>query len=397
MKLLITVPHDTLLSPQGHRERLDGLLLLLNQNGDEVHILLPESTPLSDRNFREGTIIHEFREPRVIRQRIPFGLDWSQSFLRAVRHCCFSNGIELIISDFPWGAAGAARAANVPVAIFSHGVESDFAPIVLKSFGLNFPPVSTAFRSFIAFIERRACSAAKLVMTISPEDRQNLHSRFGTDADKIWYLPQPIEPRRPVISKQQARQDLAIPPETFVAVFHGSRAHLPNREAVELIKSDILPRIDRNAVLILVAGPGMPEEAQPGYRSVGYQASLDCIFAAADLAIVPIISGAGVRMKILDYFRAGVPVLTTKKGIEGIAVSFGEEAIVTDNSPESIAEGIESIRQEPDRLRAVSANAEAYLRAHHRRENIGRELAGRLAQAAGSGIRPTNLVRAARG
>ena len=52
---------------------------------------------------------------------------------------------------------------------------------------------------------------------------------------------------------------------------------------------------------------------------------------AADLSLVPLVDGGGTRMKIIDCFAAGLPVISTSKGIEGIAVVAGKQALVLDD------------------------------------------------------------------
>ncbi len=52
---------------------------------------------------------------------------------------------------------------------------------------------------------------------------------------------------------------------------------------------------------------------------------------AADLAVIPLREGGGTRMKIIECFAAGLPVISTSKGIEGIPVANGAQAIITDD------------------------------------------------------------------
>ncbi len=375
MNILLTVPHDTLLSPQGHRERLDGLLALLNHPTVKLHILVPRSTPAADRSFRDDIAVHEFDEPKLFSRRIPFFLDWSRSFRAAALHCIRSHQLDMIIADFPWGAAMLANESHLPLILFSHGVEADFAPIVLRSFNVDIPIVRGLFGAVIGSIERRACRASRLILTMSEHDRRKLTERYQLEGSKAVYLPQPLEPKSRG-EQVEARRALGIPVESFVVIFHGSHAHLPNREALEMIRSQIAPNLHAEDidVLCVVAGAGMPIEQSPGYRNLGYLDALEPFFSIADLALVPILSGAGVRMKILDYFQAGVPVLTTQKGIEGIDIQFGHDALVTEPTPQSLTEAILHLKSNPTRLPQLAANARHYLQEHHNPQTIQTKL-----------------------
>ncbi|NHW88881.1 MAG: glycosyltransferase family 4 protein [Archaeoglobales archaeon] len=55
------------------------------------------------------------------------------------------------------------------------------------------------------------------------------------------------------------------------------------------------------------------------------------LLVASDIAIVPILSGSGTRVKIMDYLNVGLPIVTTKKGIEGIEAENGKHAIIVDD------------------------------------------------------------------
>ena len=58
-----------------------------------------------------------------------------------------------------------------------------------------------------------------------------------------------------------------------------------------------------------------------------------------DLAVIPLQKGGGTRMKILEYFAAGVPVIATSKAIEGIPVENGVQAWIEDDF-EAMADAI---------------------------------------------------------
>ena len=49
------------------------------------------------------------------------------------------------------------------------------------------------------------------------------------------------------------------------------------------------------------------------------------------MAVIPLREGGGTRMKIIDCFAAHLPVISTSKGIEGIPVVNGREALIIDD------------------------------------------------------------------
>jgi glycosyltransferase involved in cell wall biosynthesis len=75
---------------------------------------------------------------------------------------------------------------------------------------------------------------------------------------------------------------------------------------------------------------------------------------------VPLQDGGGTRMKILDYFAAGVPVISTSKGIEGIPVAHEHEALIIDDF-EEISAAIEELLENSDKAAAISEAASNFV------------------------------------
>jgi glycosyltransferase involved in cell wall biosynthesis len=55
--------------------------------------------------------------------------------------------------------------------------------------------------------------------------------------------------------------------------------------------------------------------------------------ARARVAIVPVLAGSGTRLKILEAWAAGLPVVSTTVGAEGLCAQDGEHLLVADNAP----------------------------------------------------------------
>jgi glycosyltransferase involved in cell wall biosynthesis len=53
--------------------------------------------------------------------------------------------------------------------------------------------------------------------------------------------------------------------------------------------------------------------------------------AASDVAVAPIFHGSGTRLKVLEYFSCGLPVVSTTVGVEGLNVKNGVHVLVEDN------------------------------------------------------------------
>ena len=75
-----------------------------------------------------------------------------------------------------------------------------------------------------------------------------------------------------------------------------------------------------------------------------------------DIAIVPLLSGSGIRIKIIESMAMGKTVITTMIGAEGIQYSEYNNIIIADN-PTKIVETICRISKEPEELKRIGRNA----------------------------------------
>jgi polysaccharide biosynthesis protein PslH len=81
------------------------------------------------------------------------------------------------------------------------------------------------------------------------------------------------------------------------------------------------------------------------------------------IAIVPLFSGSGIRVKILEAMMLGRVVLTTSMGLEGINARDGKEVLIA-NTAYEFAEKIDSCLNNPDTLREIGENARAFALIH---------------------------------
>ena len=108
-------------------------------------------------------------------------------------------------------------------------------------------------------------------------------------------------------------------------LFVGSFRHDPNRVALDWFVREALPAILRREprARLVVAG----SEPPPAHAYADYAANLDMLGYVEDIReplakyavfVCPILSGSGVRVKLLEAFAAGIPVVSTSVGAEGL-------------------------------------------------------------------------------
>ena len=151
-----------------------------------------------------------------------------------------------------------------------------------------------------------------------------------------------IAPQARVRVYRNAIPRTAAPPkgDQDVIVFSGNMEYHPNVSAVRFFRRDIWPLLrDRWPGLVwrlLGKNPGAVEEFTAGDPRIEVKSEIaDAIFELAQckVAVVPLLAGSGTRLKILEAWAAGVPVVSTSLGAEGLPVRDGEHLLLADGAP----------------------------------------------------------------
>jgi glycosyltransferase involved in cell wall biosynthesis len=197
------------------------------------------------------------------------------------------------------------------------------------------------------------CSAA------SAAEAQTLAARHGLD---VQHISNAVE-----CPPQHPRRAWKGGAATVSMLFVGNLTYRPNVEAARVLVSDILPRVRRlvqRPVGVTLVGPSDGRLAQlcaPEVQLTGFVPDLEAVYGAADVAVMAHSSGAGTRIKLLEAFAHGVPVVASPVAASGLEVSDGEHLLLAGDAGQAAA-GVAAIV-------------------------AGRELAERLVQHAGELVR----------
>jgi glycosyltransferase involved in cell wall biosynthesis len=145
------------------------------------------------------------------------------------------------------------------------------------------------------------------------------------------------------------------PVEDRRLLFFGRLDYYPNLDALRHLFGRILPLIRRQLpdVEIVVAGPGGSPElvemvrSDPRARLLGRVENIAQVLEQASLVVVPIRSGGGTRLKILEALAMSRPVVTTTVGAEGLDLRPGEEIALAD-APASFADEVVRLLTSPE-------------------------------------------------
>jgi glycosyltransferase involved in cell wall biosynthesis len=139
-----------------------------------------------------------------------------------------------------------------------------------------------------------------------------------------------------------------------VCIFVGAYDYGPNQEAAKIIDEEIAPELPN--IEFLLIGRNAPVTNSPNCHPVGYVDNLPGYLNFADIALCPLLTGSGTKLKMLDYLAAGLPTVVTKTGAAGIQLKDGENAIISDI--DNMAQNISLLYNSPDLMERISNNAE---------------------------------------
>lgn len=133
-------------------------------------------------------------------------------------------------------------------------------------------------------------------------------------------------------------------PDTLI--YNGAVTYGPNLDAVRFFVHSIFPLVlrERPAARLFVTGKteGVPADQLPQHDHLSWTGYLDDIrplVAGSWLAIAPIRRGGGTRLKILESMALRTPVVGTSKGVEGLGLVDGCDALIADD-PQAFAQRV---------------------------------------------------------
>jgi len=191
--------------------------------------------------------------------------------------------------------------------------------------------------------ELALCKEFDLIFTPSDRERDLLAALGGMP--RVESLPNSIDPDFFTL-RARAPQANEI---TFIGTTHVDA----NRYGLIYFMEEVFPLIKQRVPDLsvkIVGGSPPPEIAAYGQRPdvevTGYVKDVRDYMARAKVLVVPLRSGGGTRLKILEGLSYGVPTVSTSIGAEGLGLKDGEEILLGD-TPEQFADQVVRALNDP--------------------------------------------------
>jgi glycosyltransferase involved in cell wall biosynthesis len=263
-----------------------------------------------------------------------------EDFAWALHRTAYQEKIDVVQLEYTQFAQYAGRYRHIPCFLFEHDVyfqsiERQLAkPLKWQTRLRYFYEYLRALRyelSTLGHMTRvQVCSAAnaKALTDSKPSLGSKLDSdlRAGIQAARYRFVTGQREPG--------------------TMLFVGSFRHGPNLEALKWLIAAVLPRIVEGhpgARLVIVGSDPPPSLAflanNPAVMFTGYVEDIRDVLERYAVFVCPILTGSGIRVKLLEAFSSGIPAVSTAVGAEGLSSRSGDVCEIADR-PEAFAAAV---------------------------------------------------------
>lgn len=401
----------------GGRNRFYNLVKPLKKQ-NKLYVIQPLLYQVEDD--KSFTDVYYFRS-NILGRTFNILTDFNPSFILKLHNVIKNEKIDIIQISHPYGVFLARfliklMKKDVKLVLDAHNVEKEIADTVdIQKIDFKEKLFAFVYIHYVPFIEKLALRNVDYVLAVSDEDRRRFIINYKVKPDKVMVIPSAIEIKNneekmgslddgkqldllddemklnSVNVKEQGslnkKEKISQPLNEKIdldqlkgikksgkniIIFHGSYFHPPNRKAIDLIRSYIAPKIPE--AIFLLAGNDTPIFEEENVKSVGFVNDLYSFIRVADIAIVPLLSGGGTRLKILDYMMMGLPIVTTRKGIEGIKAVNKENALIFDDVREGFINSIKELINNRNKRETMGQNNRKLIEAEYSNELIGDKL-----------------------
>ena len=244
--------------------------------------------------------------------------------------------------------------------------------------------------TLLARMERRAVEIADTILAVSDDDAAYFRA---LGARRVVLVPNGVDCaayNRPAAPRSG--------PPTILYV--GALGWPPNASAARYLATEVLPIVRRTVrdARVVIVGRNAPADLLALAREdrhVVVAADVPDVapyFADADVLAVPLETGGGTRLKILEAFAADLPVVSTPIGCEGIAADDGRHLVVAERP--RFAAAVTDLLLDPARGRVLAAHAKLLAQERYDWSVVGGSACDAIAAAAARVPKPAAVAPA---
>jgi polysaccharide biosynthesis protein PslH len=197
-------------------------------------------------------------------------------------------------------------------------------------------------------------------------------SKDGEFFKKITSVP--VCPVSFGVNPEKIKNQISLKPENALSHI-GAMNWLPNIEGIKWFLDEVWPRLQKKqaSLKLYLAGREMPDWLaslkMKNIEVVGEVPNAADFILSKSISIAPLLSGSGIRIKIIESMALGRAVVATSIGAEGINYTNGKNIIIA-NTPDEFAKAIENLYENPDFCIEIGKNARELIQKEHNTKKI---------------------------
>lgn len=272
----------------------------------------------------------------------PSDLFYSESFAAELAARLEAFRPEVVVVEGLWlhGYLEVLRSFGCSIILDCHNVEAELAREVGSAGGaddLESRLVRDVIPARTEAIERSAVDRADQIWVCSEHDADRLRARYRPRAP-IVVIPNSVDVRlyadEPGAPPRPASEELTL-------VYPGFFPYRPNAAAAAFLVDELAPLLHaagdvpfRLRLIGALPSPALRAAANkdPRLEVTGAVPDVRPFLRSASVMPVPLFQGSGTRLKVLEAFAAGLPVVSTAKGVEGLGVEHRVHALIAESA-----------------------------------------------------------------
>ncbi|PRY16018.1 glycosyltransferase involved in cell wall biosynthesis [Kineococcus rhizosphaerae] len=335
----------------GGRQRTRAVIDAYAAVFDEVHVVGFGAWPQRDTQLPAHVRVHEVASPAprpgaVLRGSVFAGKWFSPQIQRML-----SVGVragDVVHVDFPQMAVNVPADVQVDV-LDLHNIESDLLERRLRS---EHPRLRPALALEVARFRRFEFAQARRARRVTACSRRDQEVLAAAGVDST-FVPNGVltgASADPVPLRGEGR-----------VLFVGAMDYGPNKASLRWFLDEVWPLVLRRVpdARFDVVGRGLAaSHPRPAGEPAGVEfhsdvAAVDPFYDAADICVVPLLSGGGTKIKLVEALSRGRAVVSTSLGLEGLEEHAA--AVRTADGAEPFADALVDLLQNPAQVRALAA------------------------------------------
>ena len=280
---------------------------------------------------------------------------WRPDFLWKIHRTILLERIDVVQIEYAQLASYGADFRQLVCCLFEHDLH--FQSIQRSLVTGN--PLGTAHRAYEYLralrFELKALPAFDAVQVCSPDQQRVLNALLSDGPLLFEDLRTAIDVAKYPFGTGDREPDTVL--------FVGNFRHTPNLDALEFLSKRVMPqiRVRRPQARLVIVGADPPATLaatlrKDGAEYLGPVADIRGVLGRYAVFVAPILSGSGVRVKLLEAFASGIPVVSTTLGAEGLCKRESGMAEIEDR-PEAFANAVARLLRNPTHAATLAREA----------------------------------------